>query len=410
MKKINLVVLFLFAFLLWGIFFRIQENNYWFLKKTVNLNLSWNWEWYKYSRFDQVLNILKNEYYDSELLFSGESKMIDNALRAYVDAIDDPYTVYMDTAQSSRFSQWLKWETDFEWIGAYVMKKDYYVLVEEIVKNSPAFNAWLMPLDRIVMIDSGYVEDLTVDEAVSKIRWPQWSKVNLLIERFDKKWNREVLERVVIRDKVSVPSVVSEIIQEDWFKIWYLEIYIVWEETENILERELLSLKNSSIDWVLLDLRWNGWWFLPIAVDIVSNFIPKDELVVFAQYKNFPEEKFYSRWYQTLQWLPVVVLIDGMTASAWEIIAVSMREKIWAILVWTQTFGKWSIQTVKEFEDWSLLKYTIWKWFSPSWKNFDKVWINPDVVIDFDANKYQSDWIDNQFEEAKQILINGFDN
>lgn len=407
MKKINLIVFFLFAFLLWGLFFRFQQDN-WFLDRyfDLNLNVSWSDSVYKYWRFDEVMRILQENYYNSEILLSGESKMIDGALRAYVDAIDDPYTVYMDSDQWSGFTSDLKWENDFEWIGAYIMKKDYYILVEEIVKNSPAFKSGLKPLDRIVMIDSWYVENLSIDEAVSKIRWPQWSQVNLLIERYDRDDNRTILNKTVTRDKVSVPSVVSEVIDYNWNKIWYLEIYIVWEETENLLEKEIIDLKQNNIDWIILDLRGNWWWFLPIAVEIASHFIPNNELVVSAQYKNFPYEKFYSKWYQTLQWLPVVVLIDWMTASAWEIIAMSMREKIWAILIWTQTFGKWSIQTVKEFQDNSLLKYTIGKWYSPDWKNIDEVWIAPDVVVEFDADKYQSDWFDNQMEEAKEILVN----
>ncbi|MCF7835494.1 S41 family peptidase [Candidatus Gracilibacteria bacterium] len=407
MKKINLIVFFLFAFLLGGLFFRFQQDNG-FLDRyfDLNLNVSGSDSVYKYGRFDEVMRILQENYYNSEILLSGESKMIDGALRAYVDAIDDPYTVYMDSDQGSGFTSDLKGENDFEGIGAYIMKKDYYILVEEIVKNSPAFKSGLKPLDRIVMIDSGYVENLSIDEAVSKIRGPQGSQVNLLIERYDRDDNRTILNKTVTRDKVSVPSVVSEVIDYNGNKIGYLEIYIVGEETENLLEKEIIDLKQNNIDGIILDLRGNGGGFLPIAVEIASHFIPNNELVVSAQYKNFPYEKFYSKGYQTLQGLPVVVLIDGMTASAGEIIAMSMREKIGAILIGTQTFGKGSIQTVKEFQDNSLLKYTIGKWYSPDGKNIDEVGIAPDVVVEFDADKYQSDGFDNQMEEAKEILVN----
>jgi carboxyl-terminal processing protease len=312
----------------------------------------------------------------------------------------------MDNQQASGFQQDLKWESDFEWIWAYIMKKDYYVVVEEVLKDSPAFKAWLKPLDRIVMIGSWYTEKMSVDEAVSKIRWPKWSKVWLLIERYDRDWNREILEREVIRDKLVVPSVVSKVFEKDNHKIWYIEIYMVGEETENLFEREIINLTNQNVEWIILDLRWNGGWFLPIAVEISSHFIPSWKLVVTAKYKTFWDENYYSKWYEDLQSLPAVVLVDGMTASAWEIIAMALQEQKWIQLIWTQTFGKWSIQTIKDFEDGATLKYTVWKRYSPEWKNIDKNGVTPNVVIEFDTGKYQKDNLDNQLEEAKQLLIN----
>lgn len=406
MRKINLIILFLLGVLVGWLIFKFKDNI-----NLYNYNNFQNNTWgitlqQKYARFEGVLKVLKREYYDQDLLLSGEKSMIDRALAAYVNAIDDPYTIYMDNQQSSGFQQDLKWESDFEWIWAYVMKKDYYVIIEEVLKDSPAFKAWLKPLDRIVMINSWYTEKMSVDEAVSKIRWPKWTKVWLMIERYNRDWTREILEREVIREKLLVPSVVSKVFEKDWRKLWYLEIYMVWEETENIFNREIINLNNQKVEWIILDLRWNGWWFLPIAVEIASHFIPSGKLVVTAKYKNFWDENYYSKWYEDLETLPVVVIVDGMTASAGEIIAMALQEQKWIQLIWTQTFGKWSIQTIKNFEDWATLKYTIWKRYSPQWKNIDKIWVIPNVVIEFDIEKYQKDWLDNQLEEAKQLLIN----
>lgn len=406
MKKINLIVLFLLGVLVWWLIFKFKDNF-----NLYNYNNSQNNTWVttlqqKYSRFEDVLKVLKREYYDQVLLLSWEKSMIDSALAAYVNAIDDPYTVYMDNQQSSGFQQDLKWESDFEWIWAYVMKKDYYVMIEEVLKDSPAFKAWLKPLDRIVMINSWYTEKMSVDEAVDKIRWPKGTKVWLMIERYNRDWKREILEREVMREKLIVPSVVSKVFEKNWRKLWYLEIYMVWEETENIFEREIINLTNQKVEWIILDLRWNGWWFLPIAVEITSHFVPSGKLIVTAKYKTFWDENYYSKWYEDLGSLPTVVLVDGMTASAWEIIAMALQEQKWIQLIWTQTFGKWSIQTIKDFDDWATLKYTIWKRYSPQWKNIDKIWVTPNVIIEFDIEKYQKDWSDNQLEEAKQLLIN----
>lgn len=96
---------------------------------------------------------------------------------------------------------------------------------------------------------------------------------------------------------------------------------------------------------IILDLRGNGWWLLPIAVEIASHFIPEDEVIVTAKYKTYEEEVYTSNGYKDLQNLPIVVLLDWFTASAWEIISLALKEQIWAILIGTQSFGKWSIHS-----------------------------------------------------------------
>jgi carboxyl-terminal processing protease len=105
-----------------------------------------------YERFDTVNSILQSSYYNIEKLNTG--KMLSNALKAYVDAIDDPYTIYMDSQQNSGFQEELKGSSDFEGIGAVISKKDYYIQIDEVIKGSPAFTAGLRMLDRIVMINT----------------------------------------------------------------------------------------------------------------------------------------------------------------------------------------------------------------------------------------------------------------
>lgn len=357
----------------------------------------------KYQRFDEVYDILKNSYFDQDKLQTG--LMITSAVKAFVDAIDDPYTVYMDAQQSSGFKQEIKWESDFEWIWAVVQKKDYYVLIEEVLKESPAYRAWIMALDRVVMIETWSVKDLTIDQAISKIKWPKWTEVKLIIERIKKDWTKEILEKKVTRDKLILPSVNNKIFTwSNKWNIWYLNISIIWEETEKILKQNILEIKTNDVKWIIIDLRWNWWWLLPISVEILSHFVPKDKLVVTAKYKNFNDEIFNSKWYGDFENLPIVVLMDGMTASAWEIISMALQEQAWAKLVWTQSFGKWSIQTIDNFSDWDSVKYTIGKRYAPSGKNINKIWVTPDVLVEFDTEKYSKEKIDNQLEKAKEVL------
>lgn len=355
----------------------------------------------KYKRFDEIDNILKKQYYNVSGI--DLQKMVISAAKAYVDSIDDPYTVYMDAEENSGFMEDLEWESHFEWIWAVVSKKDYYILVEQVLKNSPASNAWILPLDRIIKIDDLYVQDETLDESVNRIRWPKWSTVNVTIERVN--WDESsyiVFE--VVRDSIDVPSLTTDTFEINGKKIWYIEISLVWEETENILKKEILDMDTDTLDGIIVDLRWNWWWLMDIAVQIASHFVQKWRLIVQTKYRYFGDETYYSKWYWDFEWKKIVVLIDWLTASAGEIIALALQEQANATILWTQSFWKWSIQTLYEFDDGDSLKYTIWKRYPASSLSIDKVWITPDIVVEFDTTWYVIDDIDNQLEEAKNLF------
>lgn len=357
---------------------------------------------YKYSRFEEINKILDSKYYDYNGLDT--DLMIEDAVKAYVDGIWDPYTVYMDAETNSGFMSSLEWENNFEWIGAVVSKKDYYVLIEQVIKDTPAYKAWLQPLDRIVQVDWEYVQDESLDESTNRMKWPKWSSVLLKIERVDENGESNVFEVSVIRDEINVPSLSTQVFDVDNKKIWYLEISMVWEETENILRKEIPELKNETLGGMIVDLRWNGWWLMDVAVQIVSHFIPKWELVVKSKYAWFADEIYTSKWYWDFEWMKVIVLIDWLTASAGEIMALALQEQVNATILWTKSFGKGTIQTLHEFDDGASLKYTIWKWFPPSGICIDKIWITPDIVVEFDATWYINDEVDNQLEEAKNLF------
>ena len=422
MRKFNWFLIFLLWILIGGIIMKFWPTN---LVDKINQyammpeDNSVDYYQDKYERFEMVDHVLNDWYYNYENI--DQKHMMQEALKSYVDGIEDPYTVYMDADQNSGFVWSLEWEEEFEGIWAVVTKKDYYVLIEEILKWSPAFNAWIKALDRVVKIDSGYVENESLDESVTRMRWPTWTKVNITIERYSTKMNswslveetnwKEIIEIEVTREKISVPSVTSEIIEisdkwntDELKKIWYIEMFIIWEETENLFKHEIKSLKAAWVEWIILDLRWNGGGLMPIAVEISSHFIEKWKLIVSAKYKWYEDESYYSKWFWEFEDMDIVVLIDWMTASAWEIIAMALHEQAWAKLVWTTTFGKWTIQTLDEFSDGDSLKYTIWKWFPPSEKNIDKVGVDPDVIVEFDIENYIDSDYDNQLEEAKSML------
>ncbi|HKL44054.1 MAG TPA: S41 family peptidase [Candidatus Absconditabacterales bacterium] len=401
MRKINGFLLFLLGILLGGIIIKLGPVD--IINQSMLASRDTPIKYYqdKYERFELVDKILEQGFYNYENV--DKEFMVKEALKSYVNGMEDSYTVYMDADQNSGFMGSLEGEEEFEGIGAIVNKKDYYILIEEVLKESPAFKAGIKPLDRVIKIDNKYVESETLDEAVSRMKGPAGTDVKIIIERFDGE-ERTIIDVVVTREKINIPSVKSKVIELENQKIGYIEMFIIGEETENLFKKEVKTLAKEDLDGIILDLRGNGGGLMPIAVEIASHFVPKNELVVSAKYKGYEDEKYFSKGFGEFESIKTVVLIDGMTASAGEIIAMALQEQAGATLLGTKSFGKGTIQTMDEFQDGDSIKYTIGKWFAPSKKNIDKIGVDPDVIVEFDVDSYIESNIDNQLEEAKDMF------
>ena len=361
----------------------------------------------KYTKFWAIDEILENEYYDEELLKNSASDMVEWALVGYVGAINDPHTVYLKEEANTELTNELQDEAGFAGIGAVIEKQENYVVISEVLKKSPAARAWLLPLDRIYMVEDQTLEDFTAQEVVQLIRWEKWTEVNLFIEREWKNGEENTRFWVpIVRDDVSIPSVTSEVIEKDGKNLLYLEVSIISNKTTALLLEEVRDALETAgkIDGIILDLRGNSWWYLEEAVKLLGHFFPRDTLLVRSKYKAYEDVDHISKWRWELWNYPIVILVDQLTASAGEIIAIKFQES-WKTIIWMQTFGKWSIQAVQDFKDWSSLKYTIWKRYSPNDVNIDKEWLTPDIEVERDYEKYKEDWTDNQLEAAKEELL-----
>ncbi len=361
----------------------------------------------RYTKFWAIDEILDGEFFDEKTLSGSKADMLEWALVGYVWAINDPYTVYLKEEDNTELMNELEDNAGFAGIWAVIEKQENYVVISEILKNSPAARAGLLPLDRIYMVEDQTLEDLSAQEVVQLIRWEKWTEVNLFIEREWKNWEKNNRFLVTIeRDDVSIPSVTSEVIKKDGMNLLYLEVSIISNKTTALLLEEVNEAIQSAwkIDGIILDLRGNSWWYLEEAVKLLGHFFPRDTLLVKSRYKAYEDIDHISKWRWELWSYPIVILVDQLTASAGEIIALKFQEE-WKTIIWMQTFGKWSIQAVEDFKDGSSLKYTVWKWYSPNDVNIDKEWITPDIEVERDYEKYKEDGTDNQLEAAKEELL-----
>lgn len=350
-----------------------------------------------------IQRALQAGYYDKDKLSA--TGMREGSIKWFVEALHDPYTEYLPIEQNNKLVETLKGEDRFEGIGAAVQKKDDAVQIQEVYKGTPAALAGLRPLDMVLEINGEKTATLSLTEAVAKIRGPRDTVVTLTVYRASEKdATKRVFPVQVTRKTVDIPSVSSEVLDAGSKKIGIIEISIIGEETETLLKKEIAALSGAGLAGIVLDLRGNGGGFLPKAVEIASHFIPAWQNVVTAKYTLFPDETYLSKWYGDFESLPIVVLVDGLTASAGEIIAGALQQQRKALLVGTKTYGKWSIQTVADISSGSALKYTIGKRYLPDDTNIDHVGITPDVVVEIDRAAYEKDQTDSQKLRAIEEL------
>lgn len=347
--------------------------------------------------FWEVYEKIEDEYFTSWSIEKEE--LVRGAIAWMVEALWDQHSEFMDPEVTKKFNEVLEW--DFEWIWAVVEKVPLWVKIERILKWSPAKQFWVRSWDIVIKADEFELQDLDLYDAVDKIKWPAGTKVLLTILRV---WEEELLEIELVRDKIHIPSVEREYFEEE--ELDYISINMFWDATASEFREALDEVRASESKGLIIDVRDNGGWYLQSAVEILSEFIQQNEVLVTTKYKRSLFNDNYNSFGPQNGELfdkKIVVLMNWNSASASEITAWALREYNKAILVWEKTYGKWSVQKPFEMDDGSLLKLTVAKWFSPKWRNIEEEGVDPDIEVVFLDEDYDNDY-DRQLEEAKKVL------
>lgn len=350
--------------------------------------------------FKKVLEIREMLYrwYDGEI---DDSKLAEGAIKGMVSSLGDQYTYYMNGKEFSDFKE--KSQGNYMGIGIQVAAKDGKIVVISPIQGGPAEKAGIKTGDVILKVNGEQVSGNELDKAVSMMKGTTKENIKLTLYREGKgEFNVDVM-----RDVIKTVNVKSEMIDGD---IGYIEVLAFDEGTAKDFETQLKALEDKGMKGLILDLRGNPGGFMKECVDLVSNFVPKDKVIVSTIDKYGNKEESVSKG-GIAQGMPLVVLIDGGTASASEIVAGAIRDYDLGTLVGTTSFGKGIVQVVldkigKE-KDGTALKVTISKYYTPNGENIHKKGIGPDVTVEYPKElkeKTYSRSTDPQFEKALEII------
>jgi carboxyl-terminal processing protease len=353
--------------------------------------------------FWQAWNVIDQNYYGSK----DSATRIDGAISGMVSSLGDPYTIYMPPTENKLFQANL--QGSFGGIGAELTVVNGSLVVSSVLSGTPAESAGLKAEDVITAVDGKSVVGLSLDDAINEIRGNIGTQVKLSITRSGQK---TPLVLSITRANITVKSVSMSSIG-DHNQYAYIKVSQFGDDTVGLLQQALQTTNQDNKQGVIVDLRDNPGGYLTAAVSAIGMFLPAVinsnqphlALRVAVEEKNNLGQETDDQATNSPIWpsKPVVVLVNGNSASASEIFSGAMKDYKRATLVGTKTFGKGSVQNLINLSNGGSIKVTIAKWFTPLGMGIDKKGIEPDVVVNLSSGAIPST-SDAQVSKALDIL------
>lgn len=353
-----------------------------------------------YNQYSKI-NSLK-EYIDRAYLREvDQDALLDGQLKGMVDALEDPYSIYMTEDEFASFTQ----ETSgtYGGIGVIVTPgEDDLITVVSPIEDTPGERSGLKTGDKIIKVNGTEYFSKNMDEAVKVMKGEPGTKVIITIMRNDKEGNNLVSDIEIEREQIRLVTVKSDIISDN---IGYIKITSFDEITYEDFMNHLNSLQKSNVEGILLDLRNNPGGLLNICADIADELLGEGD-IVYTQTKDGSRE--YLKSDKNMIDLPLVVLVNEGSASASEILAGAIKDHGRGELIGTTTFGKGVVQRIRDLGDGTGIKLTVSEYFTPKGINIHGVGIAPDIEVELneDVENTGVDYIDvdNQLQKAIEVL------
>ncbi|MBU6145135.1 MAG: peptidoglycan-binding protein [Paenibacillaceae bacterium] len=332
------------------------------------------------------------------------TKLITGAMDGMVNALDDPYSEYLDKEELKSFQEHV--QSSFSGIGAEVSNKDGDIVIMSPIRKSPAERAGLRPGDIVVSVNGKELRGMTLNEAVQHLRGPKGTQAKLIIQRVGVS---KPLEVVIVRDDIRIETVESSMPAR---AIGMLRISQFSSNTADRFLSELAKLEKTPLRGLIIDVRNNPGGIVQAVETIANALVPKGKPILHIEYRK--EERVDTNATGSGKPYPIVVLINEGSASASEILAAALKESAGATLVGKKTFGKGLVQASIPLRDGTAIKLTIAKWLTPNGKMIHKEGIAPDIDVAqnalFEATSigkdktYAFDMVSPDIENAQRIL------
>jgi len=347
----------------------------------------------KIDLFSEVLEKIEESYVDE----IDHADVMDSAIHGVLQSLD-PYSGYMNP----EIYQDMQTETsgEFGGLGIEVSMESGVVKVIAPIDDTPASKAGIKSGDYIVRINGNQVQGKTLMEAVSLMRGPVGTDIEITIRR---KGVKKAKIYKITREVIEIKSVVSKLIENE---IGYLRLRAFNENSSNQLKKEISQLeKKNKLTGYIFDLRNNPGGLLSQAVQISDFFLNDGEIVSTKGRKNEDNRKFFARKGDRINGKPLIVLINNGSASAAEIVAGALQDQKRAVLLGEATYGKGSVQSIIPLKNKGAIRLTISKYYLPSGKSISKVGVSPDIMVEEEGDEFFINTsTDNQLNYAIKLL------
>lgn len=333
-------------------------------------------------------NILSEYYEDVD-----KNALVDEAIAGMMEYLGDDYTTYLDNETTQSLMDGLSGK--YEGIGVSINNETKTIV--KVYEDTPAYKAGIKEGDIIIGYNDTDVTNMSTNEIVELIKNSE-NNFNLKLQR-----NDEVITVTLKVEELITPNIEYEMVENT--KIGYIYIETFSNTLEEQISKALTNLENQGMESLIIDVRDNTGGYLTSVTDVASIFLKKGQIIYSLKDDkviNYKDETSESKDYS------IVVLINGNTASAAEILAAALKDNLNATLVGETTFGKGKVQKTIELDDGSMVKYTSSYWLTPNGSCIDEVGIKPDYaisnIINKDENGQVVEIIDQQLEKAISIL------
>lgn len=345
------------------------------------------------SKLQVIEETIAKYYYEEDV---DTENLADGMYEGVIASLGDPYSTYYTEEDLETLMQ--QTEGVYYGIGAYVGMDVQTGLahISGVIEDTPAQAAGLRDGDVIYMVDNEPMQGLELSEVVANIKGLEGTQVHLTIYREGEK---DYLEFDVERKKIESPTVEHEMYEG---KIGYIQITEFDDVTVDQFTEALATLRGQGMKGLILDLRANPGGNLSAVVEIAKQMLPKG-LIVYTEDREGNRTEYSCDGTKQFD-LPLVVLVNGYSASASEILAGAIKDYGIGELIGTTTFGKGIVQRVISLSDGTALKLTVSSYFTPNGNNIHGIGIEPDEVYEFDGDRYYDEGYDNQLEHAKEVM------